>query len=67
MNQIFIDPSVPQNGPHLLKYLSWAINREVSALNEPPRLAKSGAENRNYYISAKVEGIDFAFSSASTK
>src|SRR6266849_92194 len=55
MNQNFIDPTLPQNVPHLLEYLSGAIDREVSALIEPPSLAKSGAENRNYYISAKVE------------
>src|SRR5258708_6362723 len=56
MNQNFIDPTLPQNVPHLLEYLSGAIDREVSALSESPRLAKSGAENRNYYISAKVDG-----------
>jgi aminoglycoside phosphotransferase (APT) family kinase protein len=56
MNQDFKDPTLRRNVPHLLEYLSRAIDREVSALIEPPRLAKSGAENRNYYVSAKVEG-----------
>ena len=28
MNQGFIAPTLPQNVPHLLEYLSWAMDRE---------------------------------------
>jgi len=61
MNQHFIDPTLPRSVPHLLKYLSCAIDREVSSLNCLPRLVKTGAENRNYYVSAKVEGATREF------
>ena len=56
MNQNFIDATLPQNVPYLLEDFSSAIDREVPALTEPPRLAKSGAANRNYQVSAMVDG-----------
>lgn len=61
MNQSFIDPTLPQSAPRLLKYLSGAIDREVSSLSCLPRLVKTGAENRNYFVSAKVEGVTREF------
>ena len=37
------------------------IEREVSSLNELPRLVTGGAENRNYYLSAEVDGSTLEF------
>jgi len=61
MSQNFIDPSLPQSVPRLLKYLSCAIDCEVSSLNRLPRLVNTGAENRNYYVSANVDGATREF------
>ena len=58
MDRPFIDPTLPQNVPRLLEYLSGAIGRNVSSLNGRPRLLAGGAENRNYHCSVGVDGSD---------
>lgn len=54
----FADPTLPENLPRLLAFLSEAIGRPVTGVGGTPQLITAGAgmQNRNYACTAHVEG-----------
>lgn len=54
----FADPTLPENRPQLIAFLSEAIGKPVDRITSTPRLITAGAgmQNRNYACSAVVDG-----------
>ena len=54
----FADPTLPENLPRLIAFLSEALGRPVDGVTAAPQLITAGAgmQNRNYACSARVDG-----------
>lgn len=57
----FKDPLKPEHRGILREYIAFAIDEEVSAIADAPKLTTGGVENRNYRVTAIVNGQKRSF------